>query len=184
MHAAFFCCLAPHASSMILSEDSLLCLHATSSHVPLSSPPLLLFLRSGDAGAQLSASLRAISSHLHRLHMTWAHALNIHLYLADMAQFASANKAYVKEITERECVDGVPSRATVEVPLGDLPLANGVSSRPLVMVDVLACKAACASSVSVPLRPMKEVLHVKSISHWAPSCIGPYSQVGFGLRRL
>ena len=110
--------------------------------------------------------------------MTWAHALNIHLYLADMAQFASANKAYVQEITEKECVDGVPSRATVEVPLGDVPLADSVSSRPLVMVDVLACKPRCASSVCSP--PSKEVLHVKSISHWAPSCIGPYSQVGCG----
>jgi hypothetical protein len=30
----------------------------------------------------------------------------------------------------------------------------------------------------------RRVLHVQSISSWAPSCIGPYSQVGFALPLL
>ncbi|CAI5467949.1 unnamed protein product [Closterium sp. Yama58-4] len=71
-----------------------------------------------DLASHLSIALSSVSHTLRSLSLSWAHALYVHLYLADMAQFGAANSAYVRHITEAECVDGVPSRSTVELPLG------------------------------------------------------------------
>ena len=109
----------------------------------------------------MAAVLSAIQQELTSRHLSWAHVLYVHLYLADMAQFGAANEAYMKCITALDCPWGVPSRSTVELPLG----AAGLGP---VMADVVAT----AGGLS------KQVLHVQSMSRWAPCCIGPYSQVG------
>ncbi|GBG68914.1 hypothetical protein CBR_g3613 [Chara braunii] len=106
----------------------------------------------------LANALRLIEHELQACDLGWKHVLYIHLYLADMRHFVPANEVYKAVITEGKCTQGVPSRCTVEVPL---KAAGGGN----VMVDVLA-----ANDES------KRVLHVQSISPWAPSCIGPYSQ--------
>ena len=78
-----------------------------------------------------------------------------------MSEFAAANETYVKFITQEKCPFGVPSRSTIELPLVQAGLGKAY-------VEVLV-----ANDQS------KRVLHVQSISSWAPSCIGPYSQVKF-----
>ncbi|OMO84452.1 hypothetical protein CCACVL1_10814 [Corchorus capsularis] len=88
----------------------------------------------------------------------WEHVLYIHLYISDMNQFALANETYVRFITQDKCPFGVPSRSTIELPLIQAGLGRAY-------IEVL-----------VTNDQSKRVLHVQSISCWAPSCIGPYSQ--------
>ncbi|KAK9087348.1 hypothetical protein Syun_029742 [Stephania yunnanensis] len=92
----------------------------------------------------------------------WADVLYIHLYISDMNEFALANETYVSFITEEKCYMGVPSRSTVELPLTQAGLGRA------------------AIEVLVATDRSKKVLHVQSISCWAPSCIGPYSQKFIG----
>ncbi|KAF3685835.1 hypothetical protein FXO37_00226 [Capsicum annuum] len=89
---------------------------------------------------------------------SWENVLYIHLYIADMDEFAVANETYVRYITQKKCRYGVPSRSTIELPLLQVGLGRAY-------IEVLVAND-----------PTKKVLHVQSISCWAPSCIGPYSQ--------
>ncbi|KAJ8442254.1 hypothetical protein Cgig2_005194 [Carnegiea gigantea] len=88
----------------------------------------------------------------------WENVLYIHLYIADMNEFAVANETYVNFITQEKCQFGVPSRSTIELPLLEAGLGKAYAE------------------VLVSRDQTKKVLHVQSISCWAPSCIGPYSQ--------
>lgn len=117
------------------------------------------------AGLQddLKTVLRKIESELLARGCGWKNVLYIHLYLADMNGFGLANETYVSFITQEKCPFGVPSRSTVELPLQQVQLGNAY-------IEVLVAND-----------QTKRVLHVQSISSWAPSCIGPYSQVKFPL---
>ncbi|KAJ6837751.1 diphthine--ammonia ligase isoform X1 [Iris pallida] len=106
----------------------------------------------------MTAVLRTIESQLSKNGFDWSNVLYIHLYISDMKQFALANEVYTRFITEKKCYLGVPSRSTIELPLVQVGLGNAY-------VEVLV-----ANDQS------KRVIHVQSISCWAPSCIGPYSQ--------
>jgi len=66
---------------------------------------------------------------------------------------------HVRFITQEKCPFGVPSRSTIELPLLQASLGRAY-------IEVLVAND-----------NNKNVLHVQSISSWAPSCIGPYSQV-------
>lgn len=88
----------------------------------------------------------------------WENVLYVHLYIGSMSEFGLANETYVKFITQEKCHFGVPSRSTIELPLLQVGLGN-------VYVEALVAND-----------QTKRVLHVQSISCWAPSCIGPYSQ--------
>lgn len=103
--------------------------------------------------------LMKIESQLMELGVSWENVLYIHLYIADMNKFALANETYVKFITQERCRFGVPSRSTIELPMSQVGLGRAY-------VEVLVARD-----------KSKRVLHVQSISSWAPSCIGPYSQV-------
>ncbi|KAJ3691497.1 hypothetical protein LUZ61_020661 [Rhynchospora tenuis] len=107
----------------------------------------------------LAAVLRQIELRLGAEGFGWVNVLYIHLYISDMKKFALANEVYVKYITSAECHFGVPSRSTIELPLVKCGLGGGY-------VEVLVAREP----------EKKKVLHVQSISCWAPSCIGPYSQ--------
>lgn len=113
------------------------------------------------AGVQedLKTVLSEIESQFVSHGIGWEHVLYIHLYISDMNDFAAANETYTKFITQEKCPFGVPSRSTIELPLLEAGLGRAY-------VEVLV-----ANDQS------KRVLHVQSISCWAPSCIGPYSQV-------
>ncbi|XP_014491388.1 diphthine--ammonia ligase [Vigna radiata var. radiata] len=102
--------------------------------------------------------LGKIESQLLGLGFGWENVLYIHLYIDDMNKFSEANETYVNFIRQEKCPFGVPSRSTVQVPL----IESGFSSA---YIEVL-----------VSNNKSKKVLHVQSISCWAPSCIGPYSQ--------
>lgn len=107
----------------------------------------------------LTIVLRKIESQLEGFGFGWENVLYIHLYIDDMNKFSEANETYVKFITHEKCPFGVPSRSTVEMPLVEMDFSRAY-------MEVL-----------VSNNKDKKVLHVQSISCWAPSCIGPYSQV-------
>jgi len=77
----------------------------------------------------------------------------VHLYLSDMGAFQQVNGVYCKYFEGATAPP--PSRACVET-----RMPEGVR----VMINVFGCKG------------KREVLHVRSISNWAPVCIGPYAQ--------
>ncbi|XP_027350474.1 diphthine--ammonia ligase isoform X5 [Abrus precatorius] len=106
----------------------------------------------------LKIVLGKIESQLLGFGFGWENVLYIHLYIDDMNKFSEANETYVKFITQEKCPFGVPSRSTVEMPLVEMGLSRAY-------IEVLVAK-----------NKDKKVLHVQSISGWAPSCIGPYSQ--------
>ncbi|CAJ1944347.1 unnamed protein product [Cylindrotheca closterium] len=100
----------------------------------------------------------------------------VHLYLRKMSHFATINAHY------EACFGSVlpPSRSCVAV--GNLPGGRRV------LLDCMIQKGSgdyMRSSGSSPLAvaaratltsKLRHVLHVQSISNWAPVCIGPYSQ--------
>nr|CCA16106.1 conserved hypothetical protein [Albugo laibachii Nc14] len=85
----------------------------------------------------------------------------VHVYLRSMETFASVNHEYSKHIGTWQ----PPSRSCVEC--NDLPVK--------VLLDCFAVRGSGAARID-PTQSMVQVLHVRSISAWAPSCIGPYSQ--------
>lgn len=106
-----------------------------------------------DTAAALTAALSAVDAALPALGLAWPASLFAHLYVPDMSQFGAANAAYGSFFP----AVNPPARATVELAAGGgLTLA----------VEVLFCRAPA----------LRRVLHVQSISEWAPSCIGPYAQ--------
>ncbi|XP_027111168.1 diphthine--ammonia ligase isoform X2 [Coffea arabica] len=113
---------------------------------------------SGDLQADLEYVLMKIELQLAECCYSWENVLYIHLYIADMNKFAVANETYIRFITQDKCRFGVPSRSTVELPLSQVGLG-------MAYIEVLVAND-----------ETKRVLHVQSISDWAPSCIGPYSQ--------
>lgn len=108
--------------------------------------------------ADLIAVLSRIENQLKEEGLGWVNVLYVHLYISSMKEFGLANEVYVSFITEKKCYLGVPSRSTIELPLVQAGLGKAY-------VEVL-----------VSNEVVKRVLHVQSISCWAPSCIGPYSQ--------
>ncbi|GAB2287458.1 hypothetical protein Dimus_021836 [Dionaea muscipula] len=106
----------------------------------------------------LKCVLRRIESELKEQGFGWENVLYVHLYISNMDEFAKANETYTSFITQEKCSLGVPSRSTLELPLLEASLGR-------VYIEVLASN-----------KLTKRVLHVQSISCWAPSCIGPYSQ--------
>ncbi|XP_028065280.1 diphthine--ammonia ligase isoform X3 [Camellia sinensis] len=113
---------------------------------------------SSDLQEDLRVVLMKIELQLSEYRFSWENVIYIHLYIADMSEFAVANETYVRFITQEKCQFGVPSRSTIELPLLQVGLGRAY-------IEVLV-----ANDQS------KRVLHVQSISCWAPSCIGPYSQ--------
>uniref|UniRef100_A0A6N2LEL0 Uncharacterized protein n=1 Tax=Salix viminalis TaxID=40686 RepID=A0A6N2LEL0_SALVM len=65
----------------------------------------------------LAIALKHIESQLTGYGFGWGHVLYIHLYIADMNEFAMVNETYVRFITQEKCPFGVPSRSTIELPL-------------------------------------------------------------------
>ncbi|KAL3647697.1 hypothetical protein CASFOL_008665 [Castilleja foliolosa] len=113
---------------------------------------------SADVREDLKVVLTRVELLLNEHNCSWENVLYIHLYIADMSEFAPANEQYLKFITQEKCRFGVPSRSTIELPLLQAGLGRAY-------IEVMVSRD-----------NSKQVLHVQSISEWAPSCIGPYSQ--------
>eukprot|EP00271_Cylindrocystis_brebissonii_P004707 TRINITY_DN16538_c0_g1_i1.p1 TRINITY_DN16538_c0_g1~~TRINITY_DN16538_c0_g1_i1.p1 ORF type:complete len:878 (-),score=167.80 TRINITY_DN16538_c0_g1_i1:264-2897(-) len=122
-----------------------------------------------DIGEELALFLNLAEEHLLRCRLSWAQALYVHLYLANMTAFDAANRAYVASITDAKCAAyGVPSRSTLEVDLEGAGMGS-------VALDVMLRLG--EGEEGAPAQGGRAGgLHVQSISLWAPACIGPYSQ--------
>lgn len=102
---------------------------------------------------------------------TWGDAIYVHLLLRSMSHFAAANHAYIAAVPQ----SSAPSRACVASPLPPAVLCS---------LDVSVAKAPVATAEdptqvqggTLPDGPMRRVMHVQSLSEWAPASIGPYSQ--------
>jgi len=113
----------------------------------------------------------------------------VHLYLSDMSHFTHINQYY------QEFFGSVlpPSRSCVSIGKGFLPekrsvcldcmvlRGSGRFMRPITTaVPSLSSDEAEEEYVQLarlnPHHKLRSTLHVQSISHWAPVCVGPYSQ--------
>eukprot|EP00899_Mesostigma_viride_P006604 jgi/Mesvir1/15945/Mv08264-RA.1 len=110
---------------------------------------------------QVHSVLTSMGRWLERQQLCWGDVFYTRVYLHDMADFVEMNEEYQSIIRFEHCPQGVPSRACVQ-----MPLPTGTR----VMVEAAVLSKALASAYP------KKVLHVQSVSRWAPSCIGPYSQ--------
>lgn len=110
--------------------------------------------------------------------------LFVHLYLSEISHFANINNHY------QEFFGTIlpPSRSCVAVGKGVLPGGRRVLLDCLVQPgsgeymrisnDVPSTTNPYASAAhATKTSKLRQVLHVQSISHWAPVCVGPYSQV-------
>ena len=115
------------------------------------------------AGAQMTAVLEAASRQLAAAGLSLRDVFFAHLYLADVGDFRAVNAAYVAFFEAAFAAEGgaaaagarPPSRSCVAAPL---------PAGALVLLDLDACPAG------------RDALYVRSISSWAPVCIGPYCQ--------
>ena len=132
--------------------------------------------RTGIASSDAAAEARIVLSRLRcclRQMGAWLDDVAfVRLYLADMGSFAAVNEVYGEAFN----VPAPPARSCVEA----------ASSEPLVSLDAVAIVRGCdccpspqASAGARPqcsATPRRMVLHVQSLSAWAPLCIGPYAQ--------
>ncbi|XP_007480065.1 diphthine--ammonia ligase isoform X2 [Monodelphis domestica] len=84
----------------------------------------------------------------------------VYMYVRNMEDFSAINSAYMKMFNLYP-----PTRVCVEALLPDEQFFS---------IDCLIHKYSVMIGEVLP--PTKEVMHVQSISHWAPANIGPYSQ--------
>lgn len=98
---------------------------------------------------------------LDKEHMTLEDVCFVHLYVQDMNQFVQINTEYCRYFGQHM----PPSRSCVEV--------ESLPAR--VLMDCIGIRGSGQSKL-LKSRVTRDVLHVKSISAWAPNCIGPYSQ--------
>ena len=97
-----------------------------------------------------AAVMESVAAQLSQARRGWRDVYSACIYLGDLRDFAAFNRTYCSYFNEDP-----PSRVCVGI---------GASQRNRVVVECLA------SAVD------RRVLHVRSISLWAPACIGPYSQ--------
>ena len=108
------------------------------------------------AADQMTCALEALQAGLVAHGLSLSHVLLLRLYVASMAEYKLVNAAFSRVLGE-----SVPAaRVAVE-----LPLCAGSQ----VAVECVAWAGA------------KALLHVQSISEWAPRMIGPYAQLTTGL---
>jgi diphthine-ammonia ligase len=120
----------------------------------VSGAPIVTATPAGTAAA-LAAALGAIAAAMPAHGVRWEDCLFVHLYVPSMAQFGAANAAYAAFLPAL----APPARATVE-------LAPGGGAA--LVAEALFARPRAAAR--------RRVLHVQSVSPWAPACIGPYAQ--------
>lgn len=103
----------------------------------------------------------------------------VHLYLSEISHFSNINKHYKSFFgtllpPSRSCVAVGPNLPGGRRVLLDcvVQIGSGAFMRKSREGGKYTKAAMCNNNTS-----LREVLHVQSISHWAPVCVGPYSQV-------
>ncbi|RMX68584.1 hypothetical protein DD238_004293 [Peronospora effusa] len=132
--------------------------------------------KAGDVSVSLKEEMIDIVNQLETIlesqEMVLADVCFVHLYVRDIGAFAQLNAEYIRQLGQNL----PPSRSCVEVKaLGDVPAS--------VLLDCFALRGSGEQKLQ-PLRVRRDVLHVKSLSAWAPCCIGPYSQANVLHRAL
>ncbi|KAI4462634.1 hypothetical protein MML48_4g00017527 [Holotrichia oblita] len=89
---------------------------------------------------------------------------SINMYISNMSQFAELNRLYSEVLNHVN----PPTRACVEVPL---------PSNCPVILEAISWNGNITANATGDLQTERHTMHVQSVSHWAPACIGPYSQV-------
>ncbi|OQR89932.1 hypothetical protein ACHHYP_05931 [Achlya hypogyna] len=111
-------------------------------------------------GDQVHAIFATLQELLARFDAGLSNVVVMHVYVQDMAAFAALNAVYGTYFPGLH----PPSRSCVQL---DMAAA--------VQIDCLALRGA-GLNPRVPTPVQRSVLHVQSLSEWAPMCIGPYSQ--------
>jgi len=88
----------------------------------------------------------------------------VNLYVTDMSLFSNMNKIYCQFFGYNP-----PSRACVQI-------CSYLPHRARCMADCMGYVNSGAAIGDNRVHVPRDVLHVQSISEWAPTCIGPYSQ--------
>lgn len=121
-----------------------------------------------EAARQVTLCLEALQQALLAEGSSLTDVVFVHLYLTNLAEcFGPANQAYCAapflgaHPPSRSCVEATP-----------LPAAGAAA----VMLDAWALQGSGAAMHAGGAFRDRQVLHVKSLSGWAPLCIGPYSQ--------
>jgi diphthine-ammonia ligase len=124
------------------------------------------YVREADTRKALWEALCRIADALPEFHASWQDTLFVHLYLPNMRHFAAANAVYAQFFP----AINPPARACVQL--------ESTAGGPGVVVEVLVSipPRDNAMSSAPTRRSSRKVLHVQSVSEWAPACIGPYAQ--------
>ena len=128
-------------------------------HIHLSS----ICAQNCDALAEETRAVMAtMRERLEALGASMKDVLFVHLFVDDMSNFTFVNNVY-----KRFFASNPPSRACVQA---HLPEGSKV------MADCFAHIGSGDTINDDRISLPRKVLHVQSISEWAPTCIGPYSQ--------
>jgi len=114
-----------------------------------------------DVERQVAACLALLSAVLASHGMDLKDTCYVRLSLRSMEHFSKGNSVYCKFFGVHP-----PSRSCVELP---------IAPPDVVTADALVLRGSYGRMLSGDFLG-RYVLHVQSISHWAPTCIGPYSQ--------
>lgn len=111
---------------------------------------------------QLRSCLQALEAVLQGDSCSLADACFVHIFLADMGSFGEMNREYCLHFPDQH----PPSRSCVEVELpSHMQVCLAAHVVPGSHSAALAGDTVCRTT-----------LHVRSLSQWAPVCIGPYCQ--------
>ena len=154
--------------------------HISELMVPILPTPTSIEATEADLAVQEAQVVLATLGHLlQHYDCTAQDVLFVHLYLSEISHFASIN-AYYRQFFGTLLP---PSRSCVAIGPNVLPGGRRVSLDCMVQCgsgDYLRAKRGVSPSTDAALDNtsfrLREVLHVQSISYWAPVCVGPYSQ--------
>ena len=122
-------------------------------------------ISSSDAGTAMALALSRLKECLEAHGADLADVFFIRLWLSDMRDFALVNSAWTTMCEGRGFVT-----ARVCVQTGDAGFVN-----PLVSLDAHATRGS-ARAAARGFLDSRRTLSIKSLSRWAPLCIGPYCQ--------
>ncbi|GAB5032124.1 meiotically up-regulated gene 71 protein [Nannochloropsis oceanica] len=130
------------------------------------------------AADQMRHCLESLQAGLALHGLTLHDVVFVHLYLRSMSSFAAINAVYCQMPFHAL---HPPSRSCVELPFPqpfdseDGRGGRGGGGGVEVLLDCMAL-AGSGAAMDTGRFQTRQVLHVKSLSGWAPLCIGPYSQ--------
>ncbi|KAK5643599.1 hypothetical protein RI129_007444 [Pyrocoelia pectoralis] len=110
----------------------------------------------------LTMALEKLKSTLLKYGHKLENVVSVSMFISNMSKFGDLNKLYIEVIKHLN----PPTRACVGVPLP--------KNCPIILEVVSWCLPENSVERDFPIE--KHTMHIQSISHWAPTNIGPYSQ--------